>query len=151
MRSDCFDNGYDSEYSLLVEYLQRVDSTFPDSLSNRTSLQNYACKLLDKANIFSVKVDNTIVGLVAGYIDNRIGQQSFISVVSVLPDYQGMGLSKVLLNCYLKYADRQDVSEVFLYVYKSNYRAINLYEGLGFVMCETTDRPDYLKYIKRLR
>ncbi len=60
---------------------------------------------------------------------DRFGE---IYVISVSPDFQGQGLGKVMVSQGLDVLRRKGVSDVVLFVDKSNIGARRLYESLGF-------------------
>jgi ribosomal protein S18 acetylase RimI-like enzyme len=59
------------------------------------------------------------------------GRRIHLHHFGVLPDYQGNGLSKMLLKESLKFVKEKGY-QVKLEVHKSNTRAINLYKKFGF-------------------
>ena len=59
------------------------------------------------------------------------GRRIHLHHVGILPEYQGKGLSKILLEESLKIAKAKGY-QVKLEVHKSNFKAINLYKKSGF-------------------
>ena len=59
------------------------------------------------------------------------GRRILLHHFGILPEYQGRGLSKILLKESLQYVKRIN-SQVKLEVDSSNLKAINLYEKFGF-------------------
>ena len=55
-----------------------------------------------------------------------------ITKVSVRKEFQGMGLSKILLQDFFERIKNLDINTVTLEVRVSNTRAINLYKSFGF-------------------
>lgn len=57
--------------------------------------------------------------------------------VGVMPAYQGLGLGRAIMEGLIAWArslPRGDVSRVDLFVFAANYRAVRLYESLGFIV-----------------
>ena len=59
------------------------------------------------------------------------GRRIHMHHFGILPDYQGNGLSKMLLKASLEFVKRKGY-QVKLEVHKSNAKAINLYKKFGF-------------------
>ena len=59
------------------------------------------------------------------------GRRIHLHHVGILPEYQGQGLAKILLEESLKIAKAKGY-QVKLEVHKSNFKAINLYKKSGF-------------------
>ena len=137
----------------LETFLISVDNTFPESLSNKTNLSNYANKLLDNANLFSFEINSSIVGLVAGYIDNSFDDIAYISLVSVKSEYQGQGIAKALMKSFIAYAKTANIYYIHLYADRRNIKAQRLYESLGFEIkiFNNESRPGDLHYVYYLR
>jgi len=60
------------------------------------------------------------------------GRRITLHHFGILPEYQGQGLSKILLKESLKFV-RENGSQVKLEVHSGNLKAINLYKKFGFV------------------
>ena len=60
------------------------------------------------------------------------GRRIMLHHFGILPEYQGQGLSKILLKESLKFV-RENGSQVKLEVHSGNLKAINLYKKFGFV------------------
>jgi [ribosomal protein S18]-alanine N-acetyltransferase len=59
------------------------------------------------------------------------GRRILLHHFGILPEYQGKGLSKILLEESLRYVKKMG-SQVKLEVHSTNKKAINLYEKFGF-------------------
>ncbi len=87
------------------------------------------------ANRQIVVVDNTDVGvLVLKESDSEV----FLSLIEILPDYQGWGIGTTLLTNVIASA-RQRELPVTLHVLKANLKAQRLYERLGFEIAQERD------------
>ncbi|XZF15029.1 N-acetyltransferase family protein [Chitinophagaceae bacterium MMS25-I14] len=111
-----------------------------------TTLEEYTITLeQEKAWINNGAQPGSII-LIAEYNNEVIGLLNF-SVglkkknahagefgVSVHPDYQGMGIGRALIETLLEWAKENPlVEKVYLQVFSTNHRAINLYKDLGFI------------------
>lgn len=59
------------------------------------------------------------------------GRRIHLHHFGILPDFQGQGLSKLLMKESLKFVRKKDC-QVKLEVHKSNIKAVNLYKKAGF-------------------
>ncbi|MDP4263217.1 MAG: GNAT family N-acetyltransferase [Bacteroidota bacterium] len=97
--------------------------------------------------ILIAEMDNAVVGLLDFSTKNRkkmahIGEFG----VSVHPGYQGNGIGQKLIETLLEWAkNNRQIEKVFLNVFATNQRAINLYKKLGF-----TEEGRHIKAIKQL-
>jgi len=72
-------------------------------------------------------------GVLVGYGVMALGAgESHILNLCVHPDYQRMGLGRVMLEHLLDVAHKHHVDMTFLEVRPSNFQAIKLYMGAGF-------------------
>ncbi len=116
----------------IENHLMRCDQRFVPVLSERVNLREYAEKIFNYAITFEAWNADKLVGLVAVYFDDKIQREGFVTSVSVDFELQGRGIARDLFkNCY-KYSYAQNFSSLRLEVIKSNARAIQLYEELGF-------------------
>ena len=63
------------------------------------------------------------------------GRRILLHHFGILPEYQGKGLSKILLKESLKFVKKIG-SQVKLEVHSTNFKAISLYKKFGFVQLE---------------
>lgn len=59
------------------------------------------------------------------------GRRIFLHHFGILPEYQGKGLSNILMKASLKFVKTKGY-QVKLEVHKSNFKAISLYKKSGF-------------------
>lgn len=128
----------------LYQFLEKVDRLFPVPLSSKTDLKLYVQKLCDFADIICYKIDDVVKGIVAGYISNSTNDLAYVSVLAVLPEEQGKGIGKWLINSFIKKAKQYNKHGVHLYAVQSNKSAMALYTGVGFqkYIIEDENRPD---------
>ena len=68
--------------------------------------------------------------------EDLINKKFFVSSLYVLPEYQGFGLGKKLLNEAYRIAKEKHFLKVWLGVMKQNVKSLDWYKNLGFVFDE---------------
>ena len=68
--------------------------------------------------------------------EDLINKKFFVSSLYVLPEYQGFGLGKKLLNEAYRIAKEKHFPKVWLGVMKQNVKSLDWYKNLGFVFDE---------------
>ena len=123
-------------------HLSSCDRQFNPPLSDRVDIAEYSKKLRLSAFTFEAWSDESLVGLVAAYI-NTPDHSCFITSTSVLPEFSGRGIAARLLAACLKHAHAADAETASLEVSKDSHPAICLYRKLGFQV--TGQREGFLK------
>ncbi|MGF7002009.1 ribosomal protein S18 acetylase RimI-like enzyme [Lachnospiraceae bacterium PFB1-21] len=120
------------EQEILV-FLKKIDSYFSRPLSQVQDLEVFAKKLVEKGTLcYRLSEKNEIISLVAGYTDNLIKGEAYISLVGTLSNYSGHGLATELVEEFLQVCKDKQISSVHLYTTSSNKAAVHMYERLGF-------------------
>jgi len=114
-------------------HLKDCNDNFLPPLDERVDLEEYSKKISNKCILLEAWADHVLVGFIAAYFTDNLNRSSFITNVSVLKDFIGMGLASELLNQCIKYAQKKDYKEIKLEVYKDNVQAIRLYEKFNFI------------------
>jgi ribosomal-protein-alanine N-acetyltransferase len=122
----------------ITTHLFQADKNFEPSLSSRVEIQTYARKLYDKAERFEAWLDQDLVGLVATYCNRRDGGKTFVSSVSVLPEWQGQGIANHLMRQCIEQLQRSGFSQINLEVNEQSFAALALYRKLGFSILQST-------------
>jgi len=117
---------------LLQFYEKNANLFIPNLNSQVKSLYEYVDKLKKNATFLEAYDNNTLAGLVAIYLNNHETNIAFISSVIVSKEYQGKGISKILLKTAIDTATLRNFQKIKLEVYRSNTKAIKLYKKLGF-------------------
>lgn len=118
----------------ILQHLRQCDNDYTPPLSARVDLYSYAGKLRSNAVSFEAwdTDGNLLVGIINAYLNDHKTQRGFISNVSVLREYRGMGLASTLLRMCLDYAAQSGFQFVELEVAPTNTLAQKLYNGAGF-------------------
>ena len=125
------------------DFLLKVDTCFKTPLSSRQNLLTLAEKFYEKATVCTVEDSEQILAMVSGYTENIIDGIAYISVVATLPEVQGKGYAKALINQFKQICIQKKIEAVHLYTDVSNTKAITMYEKLGFnaYIKENEQRP----------
>ena len=121
-----------SEQDILA-FLEKANSSFNPKLSDKVDLIVYSKKIYKYANIIFAKLEDIDIGMVAFYINHetKIG---FITLIGVLPEYQGRGIGKILLYQTLDCALKNNIDSIELEVSCFNTSAISFYKKNGFLI-----------------
>ena len=122
----------------IVAHFLGCDAAFLDSLRARTSLPDYASKLMARALRFEAWSGGRLAGLLAVYHDATMGA-AYISNVSVLSEHCRQGIASHLLSACLEEARKLALREITLEVARDNQAAIALYRRHGFFPLPATE------------
>lgn len=122
-----------ADEEIILAHLLRCDHSFIPSLSSRIDIKNYAKKIHQMAKNFEAWESGDLIGLVSIYCNtpNRVG--AFITNVSVLPGWQGLGVATRLLKNCVAHSRALGFERVELEVDIHNTNALQLYIKLGFM------------------
>ena len=88
---------------------------------------------------FSKGIIAEVNSVPAGWLklfEDHISKKFFVSSLYVLPEFQGFGLGKKLLNKAYRIAKKKQFSKVWLGVMKQNVKSLEWYKNLGFIFDE---------------
>lgn len=88
---------------------------------------------------FSKGIIAEVNSISAGWLklfEDHINKKFFVSSLYVLPEYQGFGIGKKLLNEAYRIAKEKQFSKVWLGVMKQNEKSLEWYKKIGFVFAE---------------
>lgn len=135
----------------ILLFLQKVDSLFPIKLSDKTDLTTLSEKFISLGTVFSISENEDTVGLIAGYNNDGVNLKAYISVLAILPEYQGKGYASKLLSDFTEDCKKKKIKRIELFTHKTNKNAINMYKKNGFIIDENNkSRPDDIKFYKDL-
>ena len=101
-----------SSLKAIREHLNECSNSFVPSLDTYVDIDDYSEKIYQKAVKFEAYIDKDLIGLIALYINLDI-KTTFITNISVLPDYQGSKITKILFANCLEYV----ISNNFLHLF----------------------------------
>src|SRR2546423_3514863 len=104
---------------------------FSPPLSDRVDIGEYSKKLRLNAVTFEAWNGESLVGLLAAYIDGR-ERSCFITNTSVSPGFSRRGVAAKLLAACFERARAEQVETVSLEVSQDSHAAIGLYTKFGF-------------------
>lgn len=121
-----------SSVANIVAHFFSADAAFVPALSSRIEVNAYAQKLHDRAVRFEAWLGEELVGMVANYCNQPNGGKSFITSVSVLPEFQGLGIATSLMRQCMDHARGLGFWQIELQVDQRSLPAVALYQKLGF-------------------
>jgi ribosomal protein S18 acetylase RimI-like enzyme len=122
----------------IARHLLRVDALYKPSLSSRIDIDAYSQKLHERTIRFEAWVAEELIGLVASYSNQSKKRAAFVTNVSVLSDFQGLGIASNLMRQCIEYSIHLGLSQIELEVDQRSLPAIKLYKKLGFnTLCES--------------
>ena len=77
-----------------------------------------------------IQIDNQDAGVLV--IENRDGEH-YLELIEILPEFQGHGVGTAVIQDFMAAAKAQNLPAT-LHVLKSNHKACQLYERLGFTI-----------------
>lgn len=81
---------------------------------------------------FEAWFGDTLVGLVAAYLNDQSRQSGYITNVSVLKNFEGRGIGSILMRMCLKKSIQEKFQVILLETNKDKNRAIKMYHDFGF-------------------
>jgi ribosomal-protein-alanine N-acetyltransferase len=125
-------------------HLKKCNHLFVPPLDTDLDIKEYSKKIKKNAYTFEAWNDNSLIGLVACYLNNPETNEGYITNVSVVEKYHGHGIAKKLLMNNLTKAKQKKFTNLKLEVQKNNRKAIQLYSKLGFSKIEGNKNPSKL-------
>lgn len=131
-------------YSGLIDCLRQL-YPFPEDYKLK---EEDAEEYIYTKDVFIYLIDNKVVGTAAVITDMKLGHENALAVqiedVAVLPEYQGKGVGKALVNHIInKY--RKDAYKIILYC---SEQVQPFYEKLGFYHSCYLMRMDVNEYVE---
>jgi ribosomal protein S18 acetylase RimI-like enzyme len=103
-------------------------------------------KFYNKQSLIEILEDPFSKGIIAEFeskpvgwmklFEDKINKRFYISSLYILPDYQGFGIGKKLLNEAYLIAMQKQYDRVWLGVMTKNVKAVDWYKNIGFVFVE---------------
>ena len=121
----------------MVLHLKVFGDLLPRPLSNRTDLDAYAKKIMQKAEVYFAVVDgHKVAGMMALYANDTVSHNAYLTLMSILPQFQGKGLGRIMVRRAIAVARKKDMASMSLEVDQENLKAQSLYKSLGFILLE---------------
>jgi len=115
------------EIAVLFEETRRINLPYLPELHNAQEDLEYFSKTVENENVIVAQSGDKVVGF-CSYKDN------WLNHLYVSPEYQGKGVGTALLN-----DAKTHNSELRLWVFQKNTKAIDFYKRNGFELLLTTD------------
>lgn len=113
-------------------HISACGETFDPPLHETTDLASYAVKIAKYAVTFEAWVETHLVGLVAAYVNDSDKRLAYITHVSVLKEFNRLGIATALLQMCEEHIRSKGFQEINLEVSESNKAAMRLYSRTGF-------------------
>jgi len=113
-------------------HFMACDEQFVPHLSQRVDITNYSAKIARYATLVEAWMENQLIGLVAGYMNDPKKEDCFVTSVSVLPNWHGRGVANRLMKNYIRHARESGFDHIRLSVDALNVLALELYRKHGF-------------------
>jgi ribosomal protein S18 acetylase RimI-like enzyme len=121
-----------ASFAHILQHLQYCDENYVPSLSTKVDIHDYANKISEFADTVEAWSKDTLAGLIAVYMNDSEEMQAYITNVSVIEEFHGVGLAKKLMHKCFDLAENRGFEEICLEVSSDNARAISFYKKLGF-------------------
>ena len=133
-----------NDIDILIKYKKETIFEYAKNLSNEEidRINNYVTNnipdYLDNYN--NIVINNKIIGcLLITNIDDGI----LLDEIYLEEEYRNKGIGTSIIKNVI-----DNNSNIYLWVYKLNKQAINLYKKLGFIIIDETDTRYYMNYKK---
>lgn len=113
-------------------HLEGCDRNFSPPLSRKVDIGEYSTKISAKAQTFEAWFGDTLVGLVAAYMNDSGGRRGFVTNVTIARAFMRRGIASTLFDRCLDRASRKGMEVMELEVSLESRDAIRMYEKLGF-------------------
>jgi ribosomal protein S18 acetylase RimI-like enzyme len=124
-------------------YFNRMCYHFIPPINQVVDINKYSKKLVQNADCFFIQNHEENIGFLAIYANDYSSKISFISSISVIPRYQGTGVSQKLIDFSVEHARKKGMKYIKLEVNKNNIKAIKFYKSNKFTI-ELTDNNSLL-------
>ena len=131
----------------IADHLRACNSSFVPPLGARVEIEDYAAKLVARAERFEAWSNDRLVGLLAAYCNDPERKLAFVTSVSVLPAWYGQGVASRLLRACIEQVRHGRFERIELEVDARNSAATLLYEKHGFAVTCTRDQKQTLQLV----
>ncbi len=106
---------------------------------------DYVDKIIEKATINEIIIENELVAFIAYYDDDIKSKQAFLTMLAVKPEFQNKGYAGKLLEKAISDLEVKNFKYMGLEVLKTNKEAIAFYTKHGFYVDELRELKYYMK------
>ena len=118
----------------IEEHLNKCANLFNPRLDSYVNIKKYSEKIRENATTIEAWQFNSLIGLIACYLNNNYTLKGYITNVSITKDFQGKGIALDLMNMTINLALEKGFKKLDLEVEVDNTKAIDLYRKAGFVL-----------------
>jgi len=130
----------------VLDHLQKCKNNFIPALDKTVDIPKYAKKIAESAVSFEAWDGQELIGLIAAYFNDVVTGLGFITNVSCLTGFTGIGIGSQLLKNCMAYGEANGFKKIMLEVNKINLQAIKLYERHGFNQCSIKGELIIMEY-----
>jgi len=121
-----------AQYPSILEHLLLSADFFIPRLKTYVNIEEYSKKIYQNAITFELWGDNKLIGLAAAYFNSETSI-CFLTNLSLLKDFQKLGLASTLILGLINYAKDHEYKVITLEVNFLNEKAKNFYKKHGFI------------------
>lgn len=122
----------ESSSKKIKNYFDKMCNCFIPPLNEMVDINEYSNKLTYNADCFFIQNYGENVGFLAIYTNDYSKRVAFITSISVIPEYQGTGISQKLISFSIEHSRKKAMKYIKLEVDKNNIKVMKLYEKNGF-------------------
>jgi ribosomal protein S18 acetylase RimI-like enzyme len=124
----------EADLEKISKHLNVCNELFTPWLDSRRDIDEYANKIFSNAKKFEAWEKEVLVGLVAVYCNSVDKKKAFITNVSVISNFKGLGIAEKLMRQCIEYVELIGFKSLCLDVSLDNSKALALYKRCGFVV-----------------
>jgi ribosomal protein S18 acetylase RimI-like enzyme len=126
-------------------HLKECSTLFVPNLNETVDIQEYSKKIFQKSITFEAWVREKLIGLVAIYCNDIESHSAYITNVSIIKEYFGLGVAYQLLKMCISHVELNRFSTIILEVNMTNTPAVKLYKKYGFKIFESKESSFLMK------
>jgi len=126
-------------------HLKECSALFVPDLTTTVDIHEYSKKIFQKSVTFEAWVKGKLIGLIAIYCNDLKTHSAYITNVSIIKEYFGLGVASYLLKMCISHVELNCFSSIILEVNMTNIQAVNLYEKYGFKIFESKGNSFLMK------
>ena len=132
----------------ILRILQEYNNSFVEPTDSRVGdLEQYAMKLIDTAEVYTLKDENIECGAVVFYANDFYSMTSYLTMIVVDDKCRGRGLGSLLLALCEEKSKIVGMTRLLLEVDIRNKKAIEFYKRNGFLKLK--DATNYTIYMDK--